>query len=167
MKEKLSETQLRVLEAVQEGFPITKTPYRDMAGQVEVSTAEFLQVLRDWQSEGIVRRVGAVVNHFKVGVSAGGMVVWEVEPERVEQVGKILAGFKQVSHAYERAVTETWPYNIYTMVHGASEEEVEETVRQMSTRVGVSKYRILATERELKKVPPTYIVDSDHNQRTE
>ena len=161
MTEELSDLQRKVLAVVQNGFPTTKTPYRDMAGRIGVGTADFLKVLTDWAKEGKVRRVGAIVNHFKVGIGAGGMVVWEVASDRVEEVGKIFAGFQQVSHAYERAVTAWWPYNVYTMVHGGSSEEVEETVRQMSISAGVDKYRILVTERELKKVPPTYIGDSE------
>jgi len=85
------------------------------------------------------------------------MVVWQAEPQRIEQVGQILAAFKQVSHAYERNTSENWPYNVYTMVHGASIEDIQKTVQQMSQACGVSNYRILITKKELKKVSPTYI----------
>ena len=85
------------------------------------------------------------------------MVAWRVEPERVEQVGTKLAGFKEVTHAYERKTTKNWPFNIYTMVHGADIQEVEKIVLSMSQACGLSDFRILATEKELKKVPPKYI----------
>ncbi len=97
------------------------------------------------------------MNHFKVGLGAGAMVVWQVEPERTEEVGKIFAAFSEVSHAYERHTDKSWPYNIYTMVHGKSDEDLQQTIRQMSQACGISDYRILVTEKELKKVPPTYI----------
>lgn len=97
------------------------------------------------------------MNHFKVGLGAGAMVVWQVEPERTEEVGGIFAGFSEVSHAYERHTDKSWPYNVYTMVHGKSDEDLQRTIRQMSQACGISDYRILVTERELKKVPPTYI----------
>jgi hypothetical protein len=45
------------------------------------------------------------------------------------------------------------------MVHGTDIQEVEQTVKCMSQAVGVSDYRILETEKELKKVPPTYITE--------
>jgi hypothetical protein len=45
------------------------------------------------------------------------------------------------------------------MVHGTDIEAVEQTVERMSQACGVSDYRILHTERELKKVPPTYVID--------
>ncbi len=115
----------------------------------------------------LIRRIGAIVDHFKVGLSGGGMAVWQVEPERVEQVGEILAGFREVSHAYERNTVENWPYNLYTMVHGADFQEVEQTVARMSQACGVSNYCILVTEKELKKVPPTYITALGANNTKE
>ena len=101
------------------------------------------------------------MNHFKVGLGAGAMVVWQVESERIERVGRILAGFKEVSHAYERQVAKNWPYNLYTMVHGTTSENVQQVVGRMSKVCGVSNYRILVTEKELKKVPPRYIKEEE------
>jgi hypothetical protein len=45
------------------------------------------------------------------------------------------------------------------MVHGADAESVNATVKEMSRACGVDNYMQLETERELKKVPPTYIID--------
>ncbi len=144
------------MAVLQGGFPRSQTPYKDMAEQAGISTEQLLAILEAWKREGKLRRMGSIVDHFKVGLSAGAMVTWQVEPQRVEQVGAVLAGFKQVSHAYERQTAANWPFNLYTMVHGADTGEVEQTVRRMSRACGVSNYRILRTEKELKKVPPTY-----------
>ena len=160
----LSEIERRVLSAVQEGFPRTQTPYHDMAERVGVSTEQFLSVLKNWKREGKLRRIGSIVDHFKVGLSGGAMVVWRVEPERVEEVGAILAGFREVSHAYERQTCDNWPYNLYTMVHGADGRQIEKIVEQMSITCGMTDYRMLATVKELKKVPPTYIPNKASDQ---
>ena len=69
----------------------------------------------------------------------------------------MLAGFEQVSHAYERHTNKNWPYNLYTMIHGKNEQDVQETVHRMSKACSISDYRVLITEKELKKVAPTYI----------
>ncbi|TFG45733.1 MAG: Lrp/AsnC family transcriptional regulator [Candidatus Brocadiia bacterium] len=148
----------RVLAVLQKGFPNTRTPFEDMAQSLAMDTGQLLKLLRDWKNCGKLRRIGAIVSHFKLGIGSGAMVVWQVEPDRVEQAGLILAGFEQVSHAYERAVTDNWVYNLYTMVHGTSRLEVEESVQRMSKAAGVFRYRILFTERELKKVSPTYVI---------
>ena len=53
------------------------------------------------------------------------------------------------------------PYNLYMLFCGKTTEEVEEVVRRMSEASSVSNYRVLVTEKELKKVPPRYIMESD------
>ena len=49
----------------------------------------------------------------------------------------------------------------YTMVHGESAEDVQQVVKRMSRACGVCNYRILTTEKELKKVTPTYIMEPE------
>jgi len=88
-------------------------------------------------------------------------VAWEVERERIIEIGQIFAGFTEVSHAYERQTTEDRPYNLYAMVHGESAEDVQQVVIPIIITLCVSNYRVPVTEKELKKVPPTYIIESE------
>jgi len=157
----MTDVERRVLAALQGGFPRSRTPYKDAAKQAGISTEELLAVLRGWKDQGKLRRIGAIVRHEKVGLSGGAMVAWRVDRDVVERVGTVLAGFKEVSHAYERKTEENWPYNVYTMVHGTDAGDVEQTVRHMSEACGIREYRILTTERELKKVPPTYVIEKE------
>lgn len=159
MKNQISDIEKRILAVLQGGFPRSETPYKDMAELVGIDTKQLLAVLDNWKREGKLRRIGSIVDHFKVGLSGGAMVAWRIEPERIEQVGTKLAGFKEVTHAYERKIAENWPFNLYTMVHGADIKEVEHIVKRMSQACGVSDYRMLVTQKELKKVPPTYITE--------
>ena len=158
MNDKLTSIEKQVLAVVQHGFPLTLTPYSDMAEEIGVHVDTLLELLKLWRSRGIIRRAGAIVNHFKVGISGGAMVVWKVPVERIMQVGQILAGFKEVSHAYQRPVRTNWPYNLYTMVHGTDIADTEETVKRMSNACAITNYRLLNTVKELKKAPPTYII---------
>ena len=164
MISQLTEIETRVLAVLQEGFPISRSPYKDMAEKAGMDTKQFILILEDWKQQDKLRRTGAIVNHLKVGFSAGAMVAWQVEPEHIEKTGMILAGFKEVSHAYERQTTENWSYNIYTMVHGKDIQDIEQIVKRMSQACGITTYQILATEKELKKVPPKYITKSESNK---
>lgn len=161
MKKQLSDIERRILGILQEGLGESETPYKDMAQRIGIEVGELLSVLKSWKEQGKLRRIGAIVNHFKVGLGGGAMVVWQAEAQRVIEIGQVFAGFKEVSHAYERQSSDSWPYNLYTMVHGKNAEEVQQVVKRMSRASGVCKYRVLVTERELKKVPPTYIIESD------
>ena len=157
MKNRISSVERKILAVLQKGLPKSQSPYKDMARQIGIDTGQLLAILEDWKQQGKLRRIGVIVNHFKVGLGGGAMVAWQVEPERIEKVGEILAGFEEVSHAYERHVRENWPYNIYTMVHGTSVEQVQRTIERMKKACGVISCRTLVTQRELKKVSPTYI----------
>lgn len=160
MANELTDIERRVLAVVQNGFPTdTCTPFARMAERIGMDGEELLAVLKAWKAQGKMRRVGAVVNHFRLGMGGGAMVVWQVERERIEEVGRLLAGFKAVSHVYQRPARENWPYNLYTMVHGSDAHDVEQTVRRMRESCGVANCRLLITEKELKKASPTYILE--------
>jgi len=160
MKDRISSIERKILAVLQKGLPKSQSPYEDTARQAGIATEELLAVLKKWRQQGKLRRIGAIVNHFKVGLGAGAMVVWQVKPERIEEVGRILAGFEEVSHVYERHIDKNWPYNIYTMVHETSQEKLQQAIEMMAENSGVGNYRVLETEKELKKVGPTYIQDS-------
>ncbi len=155
----LSRFEETILRAVQNGMPMTRTPYRDLAQSVGIPTEQLLATLRQWQAAGKIRRLGAVVNHFQVGLGAGAMVVWQVPPDRVDAVGELFASFPKVSHVYRRSPRPQWPYNLYTMVHAAGADELAGRIETMSRQSGVTEFRPLKTVRELKKVPPTYIME--------
>ncbi len=159
MKNEMNDIERKVVKAIQHGMPKSLTPYEDMAKEVSITTDELLGVLNGWAENKKLRRIGAIINHFQVGLQAGMMTVWEVPEERLEEVGEQLAGFEEVSHAYIRPCSDDWPYNFYTMVHGSSDEEVKNTIERMSETCGVKNYSGLGTIKELKKVPPTYIVN--------
>ncbi len=161
VKKLSNEVERRILAVLQEGLPRSRTPFDDMAREVGIGTNELLAVLERWKADGTMRRIGAIVDHFQVGMGEGAMVVWKVEPGRVAQVGAFFAGVEEVSHAYERQTPPGWEYNVYTMVHGPTREAVRQTVERMSQVAGVTEYEILWTVKELKKTPPKYVAGTD------
>jgi len=156
----LSKIEKKLLAEIQHGMPVTPTPYKDVADNIGEDVLDVLEILNNWKKDGRIRRLGAFVNHFKVGLQAGAMVAWQVEKDRIEEVGRMLSSFPEVSHAYERQSNDRWPFNVYTMVHGRCPDDVKDIVAKMSAKAGINNYRQLETIRELKKVAPTYILAS-------
>lgn len=153
----LNDLEQNILSAVQHGLPLSQTPYQDVSKAVGIPVERLLQILRKWQADGKIRRIGAVVNHFQMGHGFGAMVAWRVPDDKADRTGELFASFPKVSHAYMRPSQKNWPYNLYTMVHAASDSELETTIETMSQKSGITEFRQLKTVRELKKVPPTYI----------
>jgi DNA-binding Lrp family transcriptional regulator len=70
------------------------------------------------------------LRHQKSGFQANAMTAWQVDEDRIEAVGKIMASFREVSHCYRRDPADGWPYNLYTMIHGKSEADCRNTARK-------------------------------------
>ena len=118
--------------AVQDGLPVTATPYRDVADALDRDVEWVLRTLKRFVAEGKVRRIGVVPNHYALGYTENGMTVWDVPDELVEEVGPAVASLDFVTHCYQRPRHEgVWPYNFFAMTHGRSEGESEARVERV------------------------------------
>ena len=122
----------------------------------EVITEKFLEVLSSLHDRNMIRRFGATLKHQKSGFKANAMVAWKVPEERVEEVGSIMASFHEITHCYRRDPAPGWDKNLYTMVHGASEEECFAIAAKISEATGEKDYTLLFSRRELKKTSMQY-----------
>jgi len=154
-----SEIERKLLRAIQNGMPMSKTPYRELGKTIGIPAEQVLENLRQWQADGRIRRLGAIVNHFQMGHGAGAMVAWDVPEDRIDEVGQLFASFSEASHVYLRPSAKQWPYNLYTMVHASSDSELDTAIHTMNRKSGITKFCECKTIRELKKVPPTYILE--------
>ncbi|MNO67155.1 hypothetical protein D3C76_579580 [compost metagenome] len=84
------------------------------------------------QHAGIIRRIAAVPNHYRLGYRHNGMTVWDVDDQLVDRYGRIVGILPFVSHCYRRPRhLPGWPYNLFAMVHGRSREEIDDYRRQI------------------------------------
>jgi DNA-binding Lrp family transcriptional regulator len=146
----------KVIQLVQGDLPVDPKPFALLAEQLGIPEHEFVSRLRSLKEKGVIRRFGATLRHQEAGFSSNAMVAWMVAEERVEEVGKALAMFREVTHCYQRSADERWPYNLYTMIHGDDREECYRIARRMSEEVGVEAYVLLFSEKEFKKTSMQY-----------
>jgi DNA-binding Lrp family transcriptional regulator len=140
--------------ATQEGLPRVSRPYHAIAEQLGVSADEVMTRLRDMLEAGIIRRIGAVPNHYALGYQANGMSVWDVPEERIRELGRKIGALDFVSHSYHRPRhLPEWPYNLFAMVHGRDRTEVEAKVAQIAALLGEADrgHTVLYSTRILKK----------------
>lgn len=152
----LTDTEKRVIAVIQGDMPVVEQPFRQMAEEAGLGEEEFLRIVQDHVDRGIIRRLGATLRHQKSGYRANVMAAWQVEEERVLEVGRIMASFRAVSHCYRRDPAAGWPYNLYTMVHALDEVACRKTVEKMAARAGLDNYALLFSRRELKKSSMKY-----------
>lgn len=153
---KLTDTDKQLIRLLQEDLPPGLTPYQTLADQLGLSESELLEKIQAYKASGILRRLGGVVRHHRMGYTHNVMVVWQVAEERLKETGRHMAAQPEISHCYARPVYPDWPYNLYTMVHGTSEEACQQLILRMAKETGVSIYQKLTSLKELKKTSMKY-----------
>ena len=144
----------RLIAATQAGLPLVPRPYAAVGMQLGVSGDAVRERLAGMLREGLVRRIGAVPNHYRLGFIANGMTVWDVADARVDELGEKVGALECVWHCYRRPrALPQWPYNLFAMVHGRSHAEVERGAAQILGLLGEAgrSYDILYSSRILKK----------------
>ncbi|RJQ31479.1 MAG: Lrp/AsnC family transcriptional regulator [Actinobacteria bacterium] len=152
----LLDKDTKLIRLLQENLPLTQKPFCTIAKKLGLSEAQVLKRVNDWLDVGVIRRLGAVVNHHQAGISANGMVVWQVPASKVKKTGETMACFKEVTHCYERPTFPGWKYNLYTMVHGKNRKACQEIANQISKKVHIKDYKVIFSNKQYKKTSMKY-----------
>lgn len=155
--EKLDKIDKLIIEVIQSDIPLTSNPFQELAQKINVSEDEIVNRIKKMQEVGIIRRFGAVLRHQKAGYNTNAMVAWLVDEKDADRIGELMAEHPRISHCYLREVPEQFGYNLFTMIHAKSVDQLEETVEYISNLVGIKNYKILNSIKELKKVSMKYI----------
>lgn len=149
-----------VIRELQEDLAIEPQPFKALADRIGLTEDGLFAAMRSLMERGFMRRMAAILYHRRAGFRANGMGVWAVPEERVIELGEQMASFANVSHCYRRPTYPDWPYNVFTMVHGQSNEQCEEILAAISKATGVTEYISLYSTREYKKTRLLFYTDA-------
>ncbi len=152
----LSDLDREILKRVQGNLPDSAAPYADIAAAVGTDEAHVLSLLSRMVESGEIRRFGATLKHQKAGFGANVMVAWYVPEEDVDRIGRVMSERPEISHCYPRINCLDWPFNLYTMIHGRSQEDCQAVVEALRAATGLDDYAMLFSLKELKKVSMRY-----------
>ncbi|UCV04776.1 AsnC family transcriptional regulator [Dechloromonas denitrificans] len=126
-----------LIVATQGGLPLVPRPYQALGEQLGLPAETVLRRLQGLLDSGVIRRIGAVPNHYAIGWTANGMTVWDVADERIDELGAAVGALPFVTHCYRRPrALPAWPYNLFAMVHGSSRDECAEKAAEIGRLLG-------------------------------
>jgi DNA-binding Lrp family transcriptional regulator len=140
--------------ATQAGLPLVAEPYAELAADVGTSPEDVMARLQRLLDAGVIRRIGAVPNHYAIGYAANGMSVWDVDDAQVDALGTQVGALSGVTHCYRRPrALPAWPYNLFAMLHGDSRAAVLAQAEAIAALLGPAcrGHDILFSTRMLKK----------------
>ncbi len=136
----MDEVDRRLLSEVQDGFPITPRPFQALGEALGLSESETIERLDRLQRDGLVRRIGPILDMRKLGCS-GVLVALAVSEEEANSIAEAINQYPEVSHNYLRSNDSG--YNLWFTV-SATGKRIEEILEEIGSRTG-KKMLILPT----------------------
>jgi len=130
----LSDLDAALLVEIQDGFPLSATPYRDVADAIDAGVDEVVTAVDRLLAEGCIKRIGCVVNHVVTGFDANCMVVWDVPDDELDALGEAVGELPYVTLCYHRPrrPDQGWRYNLFTMIHGREADAVDGKIDELA-----------------------------------
>ena len=150
----LNKPEQKIVRALQEDFPLEERPYRVIAKAADTVESNVIDIINRWINDGTIRRFGARLDHRRIGYSANTLVLWK--GGNIDSWGKEFAGLAKVSHCYRRKPHPEWPYELYTIIHAKSENEMNDILGKMKKTAHGAGTVSLKTISELKKTSMKY-----------
>ena len=150
----ISDFERRLIQHSQSGLPPGPTPYAEIASSLNCDEDDVINGLKNMLACGVIRRIGVVPNHYRLGLQSNGMTVWDIADDQVESLGELIGQLDFVSHCYLRPRhLPQWPYNLFAMVHGSNRSEVDNKVNIIADIVGTAcrQHDVLMSSAILKK----------------
>lgn len=148
------------IRVAQEDLPVVAEPFEAWAGKLGWTETEFFAWLEDMKARKLYRRFASILRHRAAGFADNAMAVWIVPESQSDELGFKMAAYKAVTHCYKRPVFESWPYNVFTMIHGRSKDDCEQVVKAIQVDTGLAEYKLLYSTREYKKERVKYFVET-------
>ncbi len=141
----------QIIRRLQGEFPLVSAPYRVLADEIGIAEAELLARLQRMKTAGILRKMGAVLQHRVAGFHGNALCCWQVPAAAVAGVVAQLVGRPAISHVYLRQPQEQWPYNLYTVFHAHMREECLAQIERTAQELNLTDYRVLFSRKNWKR----------------
>ena len=131
----LTELDRRIINTMQGGFPLTDTPYRDMADPLGISEDALLDRLRELLDMRVLTRFGPMYQIERMGgrFVLAAMAVPEV---RFDAVAAQVNALPEVAHNYRR----DHAFNMWFVLATETPEGIDRAVAQIEADTGLPVY---------------------------
>ena len=136
----LDEADKALLQTLQDDFPLTTRPWDALAERLGTTAEDVMGRIGRLKEEGVIRRIGPVLETDRVGLTARTLVLMKVPPERMDEVAGIVSGFDEVTHNYER----DHEYNLWFTLITPSQERLKDALASIIAATGVPEEGILS-----------------------
>jgi DNA-binding Lrp family transcriptional regulator len=134
----MDELDWRILEALQNDFPLSAGPYEIIARKLKILCDELWNRIERMVSGGVIRRIGASLDSHKFGFCST-LAAVSVEPNLVDRAAEVIGRFPEVTHSYLRRDD----FNIWFTIIAADEEKIKSILEQIRSALSLESSQVL------------------------
>lgn len=153
-QEEIDEKDEALILLMQTGLPLSPTPYADLGKEIGMTEDEVISRLKYLNESKVIKRFGIVVRHHELGYRANAMTVWNIDDDKISELGTCMGGFDFVTLCYSRPRRlPEWPYNLFTMIHGKDREHVLSNIELLVKQCGLNsvQHEVLFSTKRFKQ----------------
>jgi len=128
----------RILQSLQENFPLCQRPYDVIAEKLQMSPDELFDRIQSLISRGVIRRIGVSLDSRKLGFIST-LAAVRVKKELVDKAAEIIGQFDEVTHSYLR----NDQFNIWFTIIAADQGRIDDILEQISSALSLANSEIL------------------------
>ena len=135
----LDETDMKILQILQDDFPVVQEPWLEVSRKLSISQDEVLSRSKRLIEEGAILKIGPILDHSAIGLRAATLVAMKVPKSKVNEVATVINEYHNVSHNYERDDA----YNVWFTLAAPTSKELAMTLDEIKQKTGVGEDEIL------------------------
>lgn len=128
----LSPLDRSILDLLQNQFPVSVQPYRDLADMLGISEEQLLQRVAALKQQGIIRRIGGVINSKGLGYYST-LLCCHMPPDQMEKAVRRINSEPGVTHNYLRK----HDLNLWFTLTAPSQQQAAVLIEKLRTDLGV------------------------------
>jgi|YelNatPaOPRAMG01_1025707.scaffolds.fasta_scaffold11772_9 DNA-binding Lrp family transcriptional regulator len=133
------EIDRELLQILQDDFPMVSRPWKEVGDKLNISEDEVIARLKRLREDGVIQKVGPVLDSSKIGLTATTLVAMKIPESRVDTVSRIINQYSNVSHNYLR----DHEYNLWFTMTASDNEELSALLNEITEKTGVAQDDIL------------------------
>jgi DNA-binding Lrp family transcriptional regulator len=128
MRNHLTPMHKQLLNDFQQDFPISPTPFKDIASSLGITEDDVLLAFNELANEQFISRIGSIIAPNHIGIST--LVAMAIPDEQLQSVADIVSCYPEVNHNYERENR----FNLWFVLIAKDDEHLQSVIEEIETQ---------------------------------
>ncbi len=126
----LSQLQKQLLNNYQQDFPLSPTPFQDIAESLGVSEQDVLVAIQELNDQDFISRIGPIIPPNTLGNSI--LIAMAIPEQQLQAIAEIVSQFPEVNHNYERENH----FNLWFVLIANDQDHLQLVIAEIETQTG-------------------------------